>query len=292
MATKLRQPETQPPLVARRSPGPGARAPVETTRARAGPADRAAPARATGQADRPGGSPSDNLLSVAYATEEILKVAVPVDRDPGVLGRDARSPSASWPCSRSCSSRIARRSGPTLAPAGPTSLRRTTSDFRRPSWPAWCSSRTTCSPVSGLGGRGRGGDHHLRRRSFTALPGVALGRIHLVHCLGQPAGRARVGADVRRPHLLLHRDDVPAPRRGVLAKSLAGDLPPAGRSPADVAETSGRALLSPSPARLRVSKGAAVTGVEAISNGVPAFKPPGVAERSNDVECRWGACRA
>jgi amino acid transporter len=57
-----------------------------------------------------------------------------------------------------------------------------------------------------------------------------------------------------------------------LAKSLAGDLHPL-PVPADVAETTGAISLF-LILHAFASGGAAVTGVEAISNGVPAFKPP------------------
>ena len=57
-----------------------------------------------------------------------------------------------------------------------------------------------------------------------------------------------------------------------LAKSLAGDLHPL-PIPADVAETTGAISLF-LILHAFASGGAAVTGVEAISNGVPAFKPP------------------
>jgi len=57
-----------------------------------------------------------------------------------------------------------------------------------------------------------------------------------------------------------------------LAKSLAGDLHPL-PAPADVAETTGAISLF-LILHAFASGGAAVTGVEAISNGVPAFKPP------------------
>ncbi len=57
-----------------------------------------------------------------------------------------------------------------------------------------------------------------------------------------------------------------------LAKSLAGDLHPL-PIPPDVAETTGAISLF-LILHAFASGGAAVTGVEAISNGVPAFKPP------------------
>ena len=57
-----------------------------------------------------------------------------------------------------------------------------------------------------------------------------------------------------------------------LMKSLAGDLHPL-PLPADVAETTGAISLF-LILHAFASGGAAVTGVEAISNGVPAFKPP------------------
>jgi len=57
-----------------------------------------------------------------------------------------------------------------------------------------------------------------------------------------------------------------------MAKALAGDLNPL-PVPADVAETTGAISLF-LILHAFASGGAAVTGVEAISNGVPAFKPP------------------
>ena len=57
-----------------------------------------------------------------------------------------------------------------------------------------------------------------------------------------------------------------------IAKALAGDLHPM-PIPADVAETTG-AISVFLLLHAFASGGAAVTGVEAISNGIPAFKPP------------------
>ena len=46
--------------------------------------------------------------------------------------------------------------------------------------------------------------HRLDRRGARALPGAAVAVLHRPHRLRQPAGRARVGEALRRPHLLLH----------------------------------------------------------------------------------------
>ena len=116
---------------------------------------------------------------------------------------------------------------------------------------------------------------------------------------GTCAASEGVGTALRRPHLLLHRQHGRAARRRASCKMFAGDLPRAepraSRACVPVGGTAATALFYGATrlrraARLR-SGGAAVTGVEAISNGVPAFRSRRgrtPARRSSS----WGRCSA
>ena len=118
--------------------------------------------------------------------------------------------------------------------------------------------------------------------AFSALtPYVVpdLGRVRRAHRVRQPARRARVGPDLRGPDLLLHPEHVVLLGWG-LSSSTGGTLPEAPqprRGHGPVRQPGDGLLLG---ATLFVvlhafaSGGAAVTGVEAISNGVPAFRKP------------------
>ena len=92
------------------------------------------------------------------------------------------------------------------------------------------------------------------------------------------AGRQGVGPGVRRAHLLLHAQHARA--AGARAVEVPGRRPDGdgdrGRGPHPLGHAVGRAVLRRRDLRraprLRLG-GAAVTGVEAISNGVPACEP-------------------
>ena len=85
--------------------------------------------------------------------------------------------------------------------------------------------------------------------------------------------RASANRDgVRGPDLLLHREHGRPARVGSGGR-IHGDLHAAERTDEVSRDRGSLSAPSPRPPRVRVG-GAAVTGVEAISNGVPAFKKP------------------
>ena len=98
-------------------------------------------------------------------------------------------------------------------------------------------------------------------------------RLHRPHRVGKPARRQGVGPHLRRPDLRLHHLDA-----GRSSSSAWCARRPATSDPMP-AERSGAARAPASSVGLFLilhafaSGGAAMTGVEAISNGVPAFKP-------------------
>ena len=148
---------------------------------------------------------SDALSSVAYATEEILRVLDPRGRG-GARASPARSPSSSRRFSRSSCSRTARRSTPIRAAAAPTSSRKENLG----EMPALIAAAAllidyiltvAVSIAAGVAA------------ITSAFPQWHVNRVELT--LGfvadpdarQPARHPRVGPDLRRADLLLHRDD-------------------------------------------------------------------------------------
>ena len=154
---------------------------------------------------------SDNLSSVAYATEEILKVAVlagigaaaftivmPITIGIlailGILAVLLPTDDQGVPERRR---RLHRHEGQLRAPAGADRRRGVAHGLR---------------PDGVRLGRGRDRRRHVRRAGALSLPGVDVGVLHLVHRVGEPPRRAGVRADVRGPDLLLHPHDVPDAR--------------------------------------------------------------------------------
>ena len=111
----------------------------------------------------------------------------------------------------------------------------------------------------------------------SAVPGLYPYRVWLsVFCIwfiawGNLRGVRESGRMFARPDVLLHLHDVPDARRWASSGSsrAASTRFP---SPTDVAQTTGAVTLF-IILKAFASGGAAVTGVEAVSNGVPAFKP-------------------
>ena len=99
----------------------------------------------------------------------------------------------------------------------------------------------------------------------------------------EPARRRGVGQGVRRPDLPVHRRHPGHDRGRAGPRPLSGDAPVAEsaalrRSTPSTSASTGLALLFLA-LRAFSSGCTALTGVEAISNGVPAFKPPKSAQR-------------
>ena len=110
-----------------------------------------------------------------------------------------------------------------------------------------------------------------------------LALLHRADRVRQPQGRARVGEDLRGPDLLLHRDHGRAARgrhRTSASPATSGTADRRSRACSSATRTSRgtRRRLLRRDARgvlhAFASVGTAVTGVEAISNGVTAFKKP------------------
>ena len=124
-------------------------------------------------------------------------------------------------------------------------------------------------------GRLRRRQHHLGAPRAEPVPCRDRGRIRRAARRGQPARRARVEQGVRDPDLPLHRQRSrswssprwSAPRSATPPVAESADLEVQGESLAQAAFV---LLLL----RSFASGCAALTGVEAISNGVPAFRRP------------------
>ena len=108
---------------------------------------------------------------------------------------------------------------------------------------------------------------------------ISIAFVVLIAC-GEPARRPRVGPHLRGAHLLLHRQHGRAARRRRCARCASATCPCRASTIRASCRSAVRAPASSMGATLYVvlhafaSGGAAVTGVEAISNGVPAFKEP------------------
>ena len=275
MATKLRQPEPQPPAAAdaptaRRSPGP--RGPVHLwKRLVLGPALPTAQLQheRLGKPTALAVFASDNLSSVAYATEEILKVAVPAI---GILAFSVVMPITFGILAVLAILLFSYRQTIRAYPSAGGAYIVTKDNFgllaAQLAGVALLTDYVLTVSVSVAAGVAA---------ITSAAPELYTYRVWLsVACIwfiawGNLRGVRESGRMFAVPtyffivmmFLLL----------GVgLAKSLAGDLHPL-PIPADVAETTGAISLF-LLLHAFASGGAAVTGVEAISNGVPAFKPP------------------
>ena len=213
----------------------------------------------------------DNLSSVAYATEEILKVAVPLVGAAAfallmpitfailavlaILLFSYRQTIRAYPSRRR---RVHRHEGQLRAPARADRGRRAAHRLR--------------PHGLGLGRRGRRG-HHLGRPGLFTYRVRCRSRFIWLIAWGNLRGVQESGTDVRGPDLLLHRDDVRAPRRSACVRRVHRRDCSRCRSRRTSAKTAG-AISIFLILHAFASGGAAVTGVEAISNGVPAFKPP------------------
>ena len=221
---------------------------------------------------------SDNLSSVAYATEEILKVAVPaigvlafsvvMPITFGILG-GARDPAVLLPPDDQGLPERRRR------------LHRDEGQLRAPDRAARRRGAADRLRAHGLGlGRRRGRRDHLggagaRTPTASGCPSPSSGSSRGATC----GGSASPGGLFAVPDLLLHRDDVRPPRdrdRQVARWATCTRCRSPTTSPRPRAPSACSSLL-----HAFASGGAAVTGVEAISNGVPAFKPARMAQRPN-----------
>ena len=225
---------------------------------------------------------SDNLSSSAYATEEILHVLLPVAGVVafslvmpitiamcvvlGFLILSYRETIKEYPSAGGAYLVTKDNFGPTAAQVAGASL---------------LIDYILTVAVSSAAGTAA---LDLGVRRARALPRADRAVLHRARRLRQPAGRQGVGADLRHPHLLLHA------HHGAAAGHRRLEVP--GRRPARLLGRWRRRASSPSRAWRRAasglllgvklydvlhafaSGGAAVTGVEAISNGVPAFRKP------------------
>ncbi len=279
-------PDPERRAAGRRSPPPNPFRPEPVTRSSACSSGRRSRRRSSSTNDsasrqRSRCSRATTCSSVAYATEEILKVAVPAV---GVLAFSLVMP-ITWG--------ILGCSGPpVLVPPDDQSLpqrgwclHRDEGQLRvahRPRSPGSPSSPTTSSrsPSPCL----RASRRSRRRPRSCIRTGCPLGRVHRDHRVGQPSRRPRIGADVRGPHVLLHRDDVRALGTGCRRARVAAPA----ADPAEEVETTGAVGLF-LILHAFASGGAAVTGVEAISNGVPAFRKPAGGRTLVSRSCGWAA---
>ena len=148
------------------------------------------------------------------------------------------------------------------------------------------SPASRCSPTTSSPSRCRSppAPRRSRRRSAARAVRAARSRSSFVVLIayGNLRGVQRVGSALRGPDLLLHRQHGDAARRRARARCRSATCPsstlshagagPAGRLAGHRA--SSWAPRSTSCCTRSRPGGAAVTGVEAISNGVPAFKEP------------------
>ncbi len=87
--------------------------------------------------------------------------------------------------------------------------------------------------------RGRHRGRHVRGARSLPVSRLAVGLLHLVHRVGQPAWGAGIRTDVRRAHVLLHLHDVPDARDRT--------LPGVHGIAAPVAHPAGRRRVPPAP---------------------------------------------
>ena len=226
---------------------------------------------------------SDAISSTAYATEEILFVIAVGAVEPRARARtrSSRSRSSSRSCSRSSSRRTARRSSPTRAAAAPTSSAARTSARSRRSSPARRCSSTTSSPsrcrsrpASPRSSRSRQ-FQRPRRRTASRSALVLIVLITLANLRGiKESGRIFavptylyiVDRSARWSCYGLYRELRARRHRADPVRPDAFD----GRR-----RRSSAARSASSCSCKGFSSGAvALTGVEAISNGVPAFRRP------------------
>ena len=222
---------------------------------------------------------SDNLSSSAYATEEMLRVL-----DAGHRPRRLRA-------GRADHHRAARRAAlpdPLLPPDDqglPERRRRVHGDARQLRIAARAGRRRRAAHrlrADGVGiGRGRYRRARVGVQCLHALDPADRDQLRRDHRVGKPARREGVGQGLRGPHLLLH----PEHGRAHRCRRVQVDPRRARRRPTTTASTAslpfgtkGDGLLVGASLAVVLhafaSGGAAVTGVEAISNGVPAFKKP------------------
>jgi len=270
VATKLRVPETQPPPVARRSPGP--RGPLHLwKRLLLGPALPTAQLQheRLGKPTALAVFASDNLSSVAYATEEILKVAVPAI---GILAFSVVMPITFGILAVLAILLFSYRQTIRAYPSAGGAYIVTKDNFgllaAQLAGVALLTDyvlTVSVSVAAGVAAITSAAPELYTYRvwlSVVFIWFIAWGNLRGVRESGRMFAVPTYFFIVMMFLLL-----------GVgLAKSLAGDLNPL-PIPADVAETTGAISLF-LLLHAFASGGAAVTGVEAISNGVPAFKPP------------------
>ena len=126
----------------------------------------------------------------------------------------------------------------------------------------------------GVGRLGRR-QHHLGDPRAEPVPGLDRRRVRRHPRRRQPARRARVEQGVRGADLPLHRQHRGHDRRRTSIRALSGDVPIAESAELEVqGESLSQAAFVLLLLRAFASGCAALTGVEAISNGVPAFRRP------------------
>ena len=215
---------------------------------------------------------SDNLSSSAYATEEILRVLVVAGLGTAAFSRWCRSRSR---CSlvlgvllfsyrqtiraypQAGGAYLVTRDNFGVLPAQVAGVALLTDYILTVSVSVAAGTAALTSVFEGLHAVARADLARLHRRSSRSATSAACGN----------------RADLRRPHVLLPL------MMGILlgdsfVRLLTGSLPePASQFPLRRRAVAGFALVF-LILKAFASGGAAVTGVEAISNGVPAFKPP------------------
>ena len=195
------------------------------------------------------------------------------------------SPPASACCSSSSWSPTGRRSRRIPAAAAPTSSPRRTSARCRGSSRARRCWSTTSSPWRSRSRRGQRPSPPRSPRCARASR-ADRDRARPAARSGQPARRARVRRALRRPHLLLHRDAGAYGSGGPRAVALGGHDRGRGLR-------GGRAQALQSLTLFLVLKAfasgcTAMTGVEAIANGVQAFKQPEAKNAAQDPHVDGG----
>ena len=217
---------------------------------------------------------SDALSSTAYATEEILRTLVPVV---GVLAFSLVLPITLAMVGRARDPDVQLPPDDQGLPVGRRRLHRHQGQPRAAARPGRRASR--CSPTTSSPSpcRCRPASPRSTRPSATLRPyrvPIALGFI-VDHRLGQPARREGVGPDLRRAHLRLPRPIFVMIASGVVQgrRPAASHARPRGGSRVPIERRRAAASMF-LLLHAFASGGAAMTGVEAISNGVPAFKTP------------------
>ena len=233
---------------------------------------------------------SDALSSVAYATEEIMKVLVlgglgAALADAADLGADR------GPAGHRRASRTGRRSGPTRRAAAATSSPATTSG-ELPGLTAAASLLIDyVLTVVGLDRGRRGGAHLAVPDLLPYAVELSVGGRRPDHA-GQPARHPRVGRDLRRADLCVRRDDVrPASAYGLYRLLRRRHRRTCAPESAAARPATRRSACS-SDVRPSPQGCTAMTGTEAISNGVPAFKPPECAATPARRWSGWACCWA